>query len=203
MDIYTKILGNSHSKEWSKRLLGASIDYIELDQWNAQKSRLLAMGTSGKPYPMAFKRGVKLTDGDIIAYDPAEQRAAVIRLRLGDVMVINLSGLAHKSQHEATATAIELGHALGNQHWAVLQRGDSLLVPLTVDKKVMLSVMRTHNFEGIEFSFHPGSELIPYLSPSEIRRLFGATAPEDHSSHNHAPHDHHLHSPHQHLNDYV
>ena len=193
MDIYTKILGNSHSKEWNRRLLGATIDYIELDQWNAQKSRLLAVGTSGKPYPMAFERGVKLADGDIIAYDPVANSASVIRLRLGDVMVINLSSLVRKSPREAAATAIELGHALGNQHWAVLHRGDSLLVPLTVDKKVMLSVMRTHNFEDIEFSFHPGSEIIPYLSPSEIRRLFGASQPHDgcHHSH-HTSHPHHV-----------
>lgn len=192
MKVYTKILGNSHSPEWQARLEGASIDYIDLDQWNAQKSRLLAIGTSGKPYAFSFERGHKLSDGDIVEYDHAH--ASIVRLTLGDVMVVELSSLMQRPPSEAIPLAIEIGHALGNQHWAVLIRDESLLVPLTVDKKVMLSVMRTYNFDGISISFHPGSEIIPYLTPSEIRTLFGSTAPENHHSH---------HSHHPHLDEYV
>ncbi len=186
MEVYTKILGNTHSPEWQPRLKEATIDYIELDQWNAQKSRLLALGESGNPYAMAFERGVRLSDGDIIAYDSILNKASVIRLRLGDVMVIDLSSLERRTHSEAIALAIELGHAIGNQHWAALVRKNSLMVPLTVDRKVMLSVMRTYNFEGIEFSFRPGREIVPYLTPSEIRVLFGSTSP-----HSHQPHSHH------------
>ena len=195
MEVYTKILGNCHSPEWQPRLKNAHIDYIELDQWNAQKSRLLAVGESGKPYAMAFDRGMRLSDGDIIAYDEECGRASVIRLKLSDVMVIDLSSLERRTHSEAITLAIELGHAIGNQHWAALVRGNTLMVPLTVDKKVMLSVMRTYNFDGISFAFRPGSEIVPYLSPSEIRALFGSTSP-----HNHAPHSHtHPHT----IEDYV
>lgn len=185
MEIYRTILGNIHSPEWQPRLQKSNIDYIELDQWNAQKSRLLAVGTSGKPYAMAFERGVRLSDGDIIAYDSDSNSASVVRLRLGDVMIIDLSSLSQRSHSEAIATAIELGHAIGNQHWAALVRGESLMVPLTVDRKVMLGVMHTYNFEGIGFSFRPGSEIVPFLTPSEIRTLFGSTAPQSHSPHSH------------------
>ena len=175
MEIYKNILGNIHSPEWKTRLATTKIDYIELDQWNAQKSRLLAIGESGKAYAMAFERGVKLTDGDIIAYDSVSNSASVVRLRLGDVMVIDLSSLTQ--------------HAIGNQHWAALVRGDSLMVPLMVDRKVMLGVMHTYNFEGISFSFRPGSEIVPFLTPSEIRSLFGSTSPQSHQPHSHShPH---------------
>lgn len=196
MEVYTKVLGNSHTPEWQKRLEGATIDYIELDQWNAQKSRLLAIGTSGRAYAISFKRGHRLNDGDIIAYDQGLSLAAVVRLKLGDVMVVNLSALERRPLSEAIALAVEIGHALGNQHWATLIRESSLLVPLTVDKKVMLSVMRTYNFDGIEFSFRPGSEIVPYLTPSEIRSLFGATSPESHAHHHH-------HTYHSTLEEYV
>ena len=195
MEVYTKILGNIHSPEWQSRLKEATIDYIELDQWNAQKSRLLALGESGKPYAMAFERGVRLSDGDIIAYDAGKGTIAVIRLRLSDVMVIDLSSLERRKHSEAVALAIELGHAIGNQHWAALARGNSLMVPLVVDRKVMLSVMRTYNFEGINFSFRPGREIIPYLTPSEIRVLFGSTSPQSHQPHSH-------HKPHT-IEEYV
>lgn len=192
MEVYTKILGNIHSSEWQPRLEGVQIDYIELDQWNAQKSRLLAVGESGKPYAMAFERGVRLNDGDIIAYDAHSSRASVVKLRLGDVMVIDLSSLALRPHNEAIAIAVELGHAIGNQHWATLARGNTLMVPLTVDRKVMLGVMRTYNFEGIEFSFRSGSEIVPFLSPSEVRALFGSTAPQSHPSSHYHPHPHHI-----------
>lgn len=197
MKVYNKILGNIHSKEWSERLEGVTIDHIELDQWNAQKSRLLAVGTSGKAYAMAFERGHKLSDGDIIEYDHQASTLSVVRLKLGDVMVVDLSSLRLRPIEEAIAVAVEIGHALGNQHWATLIRGESLMVPLTVDRKVMLGVMRTYNFDGIAFAFRPGSEIVPYLSPSEIRSLFGSTSPESNS----APH-HHTHH-HSTIEDYV
>ena len=195
MEVYTKIIGNTHSPEWQPRLKNATIDYIELDQWNAQKSRLLARGESGKPYAMAFERGVKLSDGDIIAYDSSSGNLSVIRLKMSDVLVIDLSSLEKRPISEAVALAIELGHAIGNQHWAALVRDNSLMVPLTVDRKVMLSVMRTYNFEGINFAFRPGSEVVPYLTPSEIRSLFGSTSPQSHKPHSH-------HQPHT-IEDYV
>ncbi len=46
-------------------------------------------------------------------------------------------------------------------------------MPLTVDRKVMASVMKTHRFEGIRYEFVPGGEIVPYLAPHESRRLFG------------------------------
>lgn len=199
MEVYRKILGNSHSPEWQPRLEGKEIDYIELDQWNAQKSRLLAIGTSGKAYAMAFARDVRLSDGDIIAYDSTTGCASVIRLKLGDVMVIDLSALALRPAMEAISTAIEIGHAIGNQHWAALVRGQSLMVPLCVDKKVMLSVMRTYDFNSVDFAIRPGREIVPFLSPSEIRLLFGSTSPLSRPAEPHAHHHNHPHS----LDEYV
>jgi urease accessory protein len=70
-------------------------------------------------------------------------------------------------------TCVELGHALGNQHWPALVKGNRVFVPLTVDRKVMSSVMNTHRFEGIAYEFVPGGEVVPYLAPHESRRLFG------------------------------
>jgi len=195
VNIYRNILGNASSDEWRRRLLGADIDYIELDQWNAQKSRLLAVGASGKAYPMAFERGERLHDGDIIQFDSQAHSAAVVKIKLGEVLVISLSPLALRPTEEALATAIELGHALGNQHWPAVVKGKEVYVPLTVDRKVMLSVMRTHNFGGIEFTFRPGKEVLPYLSPSEVRLLFGGSRRQHEHFHTTSTHSHAYTSP--------
>jgi len=73
---------------------------------------------------------------------------------------------------------------LGNQHWPAVVKGTTVFVPLTVDRKVMASVMKTHAFSGISYDFAPGLEIIPYLAPHESRRLFGGA---DSTPHVHTP----------------
>ncbi len=82
--------------------------------------------------------------------------------------------------------AVELGHAIGNQHWPAVVKGTKAYVPLTVDKKVMMSVMETHDIPHVYYNFHEASEGIPYMAPHEIRRLFGGTSHEPHFHAHHA-----------------
>lgn len=179
MKIVTEIVGNVHHPDWAKRLKGFMVEYVDLDQWTAQKSRFLAKNAE---YAVALKRHVQVTDGDIIIYEPQDRRAVVLRLNLSPVLVINLSALLKKAPEEMLRLAVELGHAVGNQHWPAVVKGFKVYVPLTVDKKVMLSVMDTHHLEGITYEFQTGQEVIPYLAPHEIRRLFGG-AGQDHHVH--------------------
>ena len=112
-----------------------------------------------------------------------------IRIRLNDVLVADLSALAREKPETIIHISVELGHAIGNQHWPAVVKGTKVYVPLTVDRKVMDSVMRTHHIENVTWSFQPGSEIIPYLAPHEIRRLFGGTGP-DSDVHHHYEHAH-------------
>lgn len=182
MKIYTEILGNiNNDAEWKNKIKEADIDFIFLDQWTAQKSRFLGKGVTGVEYPVALKRHSQVVDGDIIDYDPATGKAAVLKVELSPVLVIDMSGLTDKDHDTIIRTSVELGHAIGNQHWPAVVKGTKVYVPLTVDKKVMLSVMETHHIEGITFEFQKGLEVIPYLAPHEIRRLFGGAGHESHS----------------------
>lgn len=181
MKIYNEVLGNMIlSPEWKARLENADIDYVFLDQWTAQKSRFLAKGISGTEYPVALARHSQVTDGDVIDYDPTTGKAVVLRIELSPVLVVDLGGLATKDPDTIIRHAVELGHAIGNQHWPAVVKGTKVYVPLTVDKKVMLSVMETHHIEDITFEFQKGMEIIPYLAPHEIRRLFGGAGHESH-----------------------
>ena len=186
MKVYNEVIGNMNlSDEWKEKLENAEIDYIFLDQWTAQKSRFLGKGTSGQEYPIALARHSQIVDGDIIEYDPQKGRAVVLKIELSPVLVIDMSGLADKHPETIIRVAVELGHAVGNQHWPAVVKGTKVYVPLTVDKKVMMSVMETHHIEGISYEFQKGLEIIPYLAPHEIRRLFGGAGQESHS-HEHA-----------------
>lgn len=194
MKVYNDILGNINlSPEWKEKLENAEVDYIFLDQWTAQKSRFLGKGVSGEEYPIALARHSQIVDGDVIYYDPETGKAAVLKIELSPVLVIDMSGLADNDPQTIIRVSVELGHAVGNQHWPAVVKGTKVYVPLTVDKKVMLSVMETHHIEGITYEFQKGMEIIPYLAPHEIRRLFGGAGHESHShehSHGHIVHCH-------------
>lgn len=181
MVIIESVLGNVDDREWAKRLSGARIDILELDQWEAQKNRFRKKTAHGVELAVALDRGTAMRDGDILLWEPSKSTAIAVRIRLREVMIIHLDGLAHLAPEIAMRTCVELGHALGNQHWPALIKGDHVYVPLTVDRKVMASVMKTHRFENIRCEFVPGSEVVPYLAPHESRRLFGGAEGHVHS----------------------
>lgn len=189
MEILTEIIGNINNPEWHERLHDTHIESIYLDQWTAQKSRFLAKSDHGNEYPVALRRHSQIVDGDIIAYDTDSNHAVVLRLNLNPVLVINLEGITGQNTDTIIRTAVELGHAIGNQHWPAVIKGTKVYVPLTVDRKVMLSVMETHNIQGITYKFEDGNEVIPYLQPSDLRKLFGG-AGHDNSDIEHHHHHH-------------
>lgn len=195
MKVYTEIIGNIYHPEWKEKLHNVEVETIYLDQWTAQKSRFLAKSEKGEEYPIALKRHSHVIDGDIIEFLPDTNKVVVLRLELSPVLVIDMGALKEKDPDTMIRISVELGHAIGNQHWPAVVKGTKVYVPLTVDKKVMLSVMETHHIEGISYEFQKGLEIIPYLAPHEIRRLFGGTGQESHSHEHMHEHEHsHEHS---------
>lgn len=173
MIIIEAVLGNAADPAWAVKLAAGTVDALELDHWEAQKNRFRKRTAGGLEIAVSLDRGTFIRDGDVLLWDAGAARAVVARLSLRDVMVIHLDALRAAAPDIALRTCVELGHALGNQHWPALVKGDRVYVPLTVDRKVMGSVMNTHRFEGIRYEFLPGGEVVPYLAPHESRRLFG------------------------------
>lgn len=188
--IFTEIVGNIFAPEWAERAKDATIESIILDQWSGQKSRFVVRSDRGTEYAVSLHRGRRLSDGDIIEYQPSQRHIVVIRLRLNDVLVADLGLLVGAAPETIIRTAVELGHAIGNQHWAAVVKSTKVFIPMVTERRVMQSVMRTHNIEGVRYEFRPASEVIPYLAPHEIRRLFGATMQQSAEHHHHNSTDH-------------
>jgi len=197
MILVEAIVGNVNDASWKKQLEGATLDYLNLDQWQAQRNRFRQNTEGGLELAIALDRNSHLHNGDILVWDSATRQAVVTRIQLQEVMVIQYSGLLSQAQEALAQTCFELGHALGNQHWPAVVKGTKVYVPLTVDRKVMASVMKTHAFAGITYEFVPGTEVIPYLAPHESRRLFGGANATPHS-HTHEHGYDHGHGNHHH-----
>lgn len=181
MVVIEAVIGNIADPEWAERLSTATVDLFEVDQWEAQKSRFRKTTVNGAEIAISLDRGSHVRDGDVLSWDNQSRTAIVAKIDLRDVMVVHLDGLSGFSPEIAMRTCIELGHAMGNQHWPALVKDNTVYVPLTVDRKVMASVMNTHRFEGIRYEFVPGREVIFYLAPHESRRLFGGAEGPVHS----------------------
>ena len=201
MILVESIVGNVNDAHWKKQLEGATLDYLSLDQWQAQKNRFRKNSEGGVELAVSLERNSHLHHGDILLWEAATRKAIIARIQLQDVLVIELSGSLSQPQETLARTCFELGHALGNQHWPAVVKGTKVFVPLTVDRNVMASVMKTHAFTGITYEFVPGTEVIPYLAPHEARRLFGGANATPHShvhehGHDHEHHHHDHHHPH-------
>jgi urease accessory protein len=177
--LVSDVLGNVDQGTWADRLVGVKVDVLRLDQWEAQKNRLRKLTEGGTEVALSLDRHTHLHDGDIVAFDG--QTAIVARLDLGEVMVVDLSGVPADPPDTLIRTAIEVGHAIGNQHWPAVIKGAHIYVPLTVDRKVTAAVMKTHGFEGVTYDFISGAEVLPFMAPHEARRLFGGAGATPHT----------------------
>jgi urease accessory protein len=185
--IIETVLGNIGDPEWAERLSAGNVDLLEVDQWEAQKSRFRKTSAKGAELAISLDRGTYIRDGDVLFWDAKAAEAVVARIELHDVMIVHLDDLTRLAPEMAMRTCVELGHAMGNQHWPALVKGKLVYVPRTVDRKVMSSVMNTHRFEGIRYEFVRGREVVLSLAPHESRRLFGGAEGPVHS-HKHESH---------------
>jgi urease accessory protein len=190
MKVIETLLGNVNDAAWKVKLENARVDVLDLDQWQAQKNRFRRKTDGGVDLAISLERNVHLRDGDILFWDNVTRLAIIARIHLKDVMVIRLDDLLSQAPELLGRTCLELGHALGNQHWPAVVKGTTVYVPLTVNQQVMNSVMKTHAFEGITYEFAPGGTVIAYLSPHESRKLFGGAESVPHSHVHDLEHDH-------------
>jgi urease accessory protein len=196
MEIVEAIVGNINDPKWQTLFKGYAVERIELDQWEAQKNRFRKHSSVGTEVAVSLERGSHLQDGDILIWNESDHRAVVVAIQFKEVMVVELSEIMKQQTDKLVQTCVELGHAIGNQHWPAVIKGTRVYVPLTVDRNVMASVMKTHGFPGVSYYFVTGAEVIPYLAPHEARRLFGGT---DIPSHAHVHGDGHSEHVHNHV----
>ena len=140
---------------------------VELTTLEAQKGRLRTVTDKGTPLGMSLGRGTALRDGDVLYLNESEDRMIVARLKPEEMLVITVKPAAAA---ELLRVAVYLGHVLGNQHWPVKIEGMSVYVPVSVDKKVMETVLQTYDLQGIEYRFEEGSigvisRVIPHEHP--------------------------------------
>ena len=145
MILIETIIGNvKNDPSWQEKTRGYQHDVLSLEQWEAQKSRCRKQSEQGFDIGIALDRRMRLTDGDILLCDDDKKYLLTVHITLREVLVIQLASLATAEFEGAIKRVFELGHALGNQHWKSVIKGTQVYVPLSVEKKMMNSVLKTH-----------------------------------------------------------
>ena len=68
------VLGNIGDREWADRLSAAESDLLEIDQWEAQKSRFRKTTAKGVEIAVSIDRGTHIRDGDVLPGTPRRAR---------------------------------------------------------------------------------------------------------------------------------
>jgi urease accessory protein len=140
-------LGNIHTDEALRTQIpiwqeGRTLDQALIDERDAHKGRLRLQTDKGREVGILLPRGVKLETGDVFAVEGTDDRL-LIQLALPEVMVLTPQPNPQAIEH--MRWAVRLGHVLGNQHWPVAVHGGEVLVPVSLDRAVMETVLRTHH----------------------------------------------------------
>ncbi len=171
MIVVEQILGNVGEDArlrdlYRQRQAAGCVETVELTPLEAQKGRVRTQTDKGTLLGMSLGRGTVLRDGDVLYLNESEGRIIVARLKPEEILVITVKPAA--SAAELLRVAMQLGHVLGNQHWPMKIDGMSVFVPVSVDRKVMETVLRTYGLQGIEYRFQEGSVgAIPRVVPHE------------------------------------
>lgn len=184
MLVVEKVLGNvqtdpslsAEHQEWRR---AGNVEVVELTPLEAQKIRQRTISNKGSRLGINLDRGTVLRDGDVLYRDSCEARMILVHLKPEGVLRITL--LPTVSEAELIDFAVRLGHMLGNQHWPVKIDDRTIYVPVSVDKRVMETVLKTYNLPGIIYAFeaHAVGAILP-LQPTAHLRNHEHSHPHDH-----------------------
>src|SRR4029453_11198568 len=85
MILIESVVGNINDASWKTKLEGATVDRLNLDQWQAPKNRFRLSSEGGVELAVSLERNSHLHDGDILVWDAAARKAIVAHIQLQEV----------------------------------------------------------------------------------------------------------------------
>jgi urease accessory protein len=163
-----------------------TLETVVLDDTERKRSRLRVTTDAGTELGVLVDTP-ELTAGDVLVRE--DDRAVVVAFEDREAFVIVFPS------ETATATAVELGHRIGNQHWDIAVDGGSLYVPVDADRAIIEEVLGP---------YIPDSATTRYETVDAERFVDGESETDGDDSghsHDHADSDHsheHDHTNHDH-----
>jgi len=163
-----------------------TLETVVLDDTERKRSRLRVTTDAGTELGVLVDTP-ELTAGDVLVRE--DDRAVVVSFEDREAFVIEFPS------ETATATAVELGHRIGNQHWGLAVDDGTLYVPVDADRAIIEEVLGP---------YIPDSATTRYETVDAERFVDGESETDGDDSghsHDHADSDHsheHDHTNHDH-----
>ena len=153
---------------------------VFIDRIDARKGRILAQTQAGQPVGLVKSREWILRDGDVMMTQ--RQQRVLIRLKQQQVIALQFDRKAYNSP----VKLMSLGHAMGNQHWAVIRIGETLYVEITADADRKEATLR----EIVETLEIKGLHIVRELKDANHFINFSTASLTGFSSSSSSPHSH-------------
>lgn len=112
------------------------------------KGRILTQTASGQSVGITKGRDWLLRDGDVFGVE--DNRLVIVGVQTQTVIALTFSPDAE----DAPAALVQLGHVLGNRHWPVVMKEQTLYIELAAEAELIESTLRETaarlNIEGIQ-----------------------------------------------------
>ncbi|MGH3981761.1 MAG: hypothetical protein ACRDST_03470 [Pseudonocardiaceae bacterium] len=156
MLIVDQIVGNRHEnsmldRDCERAAADGALEVVSLPFHDAQRGRMRLTTDAGTEVGVALDRGIGLRDGDVLYCNPNGRQVITVAVAPSEALSIRLvSGIDSDKLFEL---GVRVGHVLGNQHWPIRLSEGRVLVPVSVNRTVMETVLRTYRLDGIDWEF--------------------------------------------------
>jgi urease accessory protein len=187
------IVGNRHDDPGLEERIAAheregTFEQVVIGADERKKSRLRVETDAGTDLGIVVQRP-ELRPGDVLFVE--ETAAAVIAFEEREAYVIELPDPGG----ETVSAAVELGHRIGNQHWDIAVEGETIYVPLDVEKRILEDVLgpylpaeATTRYESVD-----GARFVDGMGSGHGTPPHGQEGGADEDGHSHGSADGHEH----------
>lgn len=156
MLIVDHIVGNSHDDLTLATACEAlarrgNLERVHLSLRDAQRGHMRVTTDAGTEIGIDLERGSVLRDGDVLYRSP--DWSWIVVAVVEPVVALAVRPARHRTAGELFAIGVRLGHVLGNQHWPIRVELERVLVPITVDRKAVETLMTSYGLNGVEWEF--------------------------------------------------
>ncbi|KPQ35379.1 MAG: urease accessory protein UreE [Phormidesmis priestleyi Ana] len=161
-------LGNvSESADVARRVVAAQRENrcleVLISKGDRAKGRILTRAKSGQLVGIVKSRSWLLKDGDVLS--TAQNNLVLVSLQEQQVMALRFateeSTAAMAGRKDYAIALMHLGHTLGNQHWPVSVKGETMYVEIVTDFAQMQSTLskmvETLGIKGLHISIETKS----------------------------------------------
>lgn len=109
---------------------------VAIDRNDCGKGRIFTHTASGQAVGIVKSRSWRLRDGDVMGTQ--SQQLVLVRLQKQPVIALQFE----RKAHNMPVNLLRLGHILGNRHWPVTIKGETLYVEVADDADLIEATIR-------------------------------------------------------------